>query len=320
MKHEKVKYQINQSPLYKINNPKTLAKILCVDINTIQTIIGKGSQNYYFSNLPGDKRRALEVPKPQLKRIHTRINNLISRISAPDYLYSGVKGCSNVKNAKTHLGDKALLKIDIKNFYPSTTIKMVEKCFQKTFHCTKDIATTLSELCCVNGYLPTGSPISQSISFYTNIGVYNHLNTYSKSRNIRLSVYVDDLTFSGQIIPKSFVDYVTSFIEKNRGYKCHKIRMYKSDTPKVVTGAVIVGHTLKVKNSHRKTIKDLLFGLDGQIKSYKFDSPELNHYFQVLIGHLFSAGQINGRYYQKGKEIVESRKILKLQNQSVKSS
>jgi len=320
MNHKKAKYPINQSPLYKVNNLKSLAKILCVDIKTIQTIIDKESKNYYFSNLPGDKERALEVPKPQLKRIHTRINNLISRISTPDYLNSGVKGRSNVKNAKVHLGDKALLKIDIKNFYPSTTNEMVEKCFHKIFRCTKDIAKTLSQLCCVNGHLPTGSPISQSISFYSNFGIFNHLNIYSKSRNILFSVYVDDLTFSGQVIPKNFVDYVTSYIEKNRGYKCHKIRIYNSDTPKVVTGAVIAGHALKVKNSHRKIINSLFLEFDEKTKSHTIDSPELEHYFQVLIGHLFSAGQINGRYYQKGREIVEKRKIMKLQKQSDKST
>lgn len=313
---KKNNYLINQSPFYKVNNLNALAKILCIDVKTLHAVVARGSANYYFSTLPGNKQRALEVPKPQLKRIHTRLNKLLSRIEAPHYLNSGVKGRSNVRNAKVHLGEKALLKIDIKNFYPSTTILMVEKCFNNTFSCTKEVARILSELCCVNGHLPTGSPISQSISFFSNIGVYSHLNHYAKSRNIEFSVYVDDLTFSGKIIPRNFISYVKSYIENNRGYKCHKIRVFKSDTPKVVTGAVIDRHALKVKNSHREIIRNLLLGLDSKIHQYQFEDPELVLYFQVLIGHLFSAGQINGRYYQKGKEIVGVRKKLQMLNQA----
>jgi len=305
------KYSINQSPLYKVSSHASLAKILFIEPRTVKVILKNGDNNYYFSTLP-ESDRSLEIPKSQLRRIHARINNLFSRIEAPAYLNSGVKGRSNIKNAKDHLGDKALVKIDIKKFYPSTTEGMVEKCFIKIFRCSKDVAKTLSKLCCVNGHLPTGSPISQSLAFYVNMSIFKHLSIYSKARNIVFSVYVDDMTFSGKVIPKNFVGYVTSYIEKSRGYRCHKIRTYNASTPKVVTGAVITGETLKVKNAQRNTISKLLLNLDENVNNYDNDSLELVKYFQVLIGHLFSAGQINGRYYQKGKEVVKYRKILEI--------
>jgi len=303
------KYPINQSPLYKVNSHASLAKILFIEPRTVKKILKRGDNNYYFSTLP-ESNRSLEIPKSQLRRVHARINNLFSRIQEPFYLNSGVKGRSNIKNAKDHLGEKSLVKVDIKSFYPSTTEDMVEKCFIKVFRCSRDVAKTLSKLCCVNGHLPTGSPISQSLAFYVNISIFKHLSIYSKARNIVFSVYVDDMTFSGKVIPRNFVSYITSYIEKNRGYKCHKIRTYNVSTPKVVTGAVINGESLKVKNSQRNTIYKLLLSLDKNVNTYKYDSLELVHYFQVLIGHLFSAGQINGRYYQKGKEIVRYRKKL----------
>jgi hypothetical protein len=308
IKKSKDKYPLNQSPLYKINSHQSLAKVLLIDIKTLKTVLKRENDNYYFSKTSSEKPRILEIPKPQLKRIHARINGLLSRIKPPDYLNSGIKGRSNVKNAKAHLGTKTLIKVDIKDFYISTTNDMVEKCFVKTFQCSKDIAKTLAGLCCVNGHLPTGSPISQSISFYVNEPIFNHLQFYSKSRKIEFSVYVDDLTFSGQQIPKHFLDYVTEFIKKNRNYKCHKIRQYNSETPKPVTGTIIDGNILKVKNSHRKIIHDLLKQRKSNIAKYTHNDPKLEHYFQVLIGHLFSAGQINGRYYQLGKTIVAYRK------------
>jgi len=317
MKKSNNKYPIHQSPFYKVNSHKSLAKILFVEPRTVKKILKRGGKNYYFSKLP-ESERPLEIPKSQLKRVHARINNLFSRIEDPSYLNSGVKGRSNVKNARNHLGEKALVKIDIKSFYPSTTVDMVEKCFIKTFRCSKDVAETLSKLCCVNGHLPTGSPISQSLAFYVNVSIFNHLSIYSKARQIDFSVYVDDMTFSGKVIPRSFVSYVTSYINKSRGYKCHKIRTYNASTPKVVTGAVIVSDALKVKYSQQTKITKLLSCLDENVKKYDVHSFELVRYFQVLIGHLFSAGQINGRYYQKGKKMVEYRKKLgiKLPKQS----
>ena len=121
IKKSKDKYHINQSPLYKINSHQSLAKILLVDIKTLRTVLKREKDNYYFSKTSSEKPRILEIPKPRLKRIHTRINSLLSRIKPPDYLNFGIKGRSNVKNAKTHLGTKTLIKVDIKNFSLYTT-------------------------------------------------------------------------------------------------------------------------------------------------------------------------------------------------------
>lgn len=310
----KKQYHINQSPFYKLSSHDRLAKILFIKLKTLNRIIYKGDDNYYFAKLSSPSSRNLEVPKSQLKRIHSRINTLISRIHAPEFLFSGVKGRSNIKNAEYHAANTALIKIDIEKYYLNTTIKMVERAFVKYFKCSKDVSKTLARLCTVQGHLPTGSPISQSLSFYTNIGIFNHLNIYSKSRNIKFSVYVDDLTFSGKVIPKDFIHYVTTYINKNRGYDCHKIRRFNASTIKVVTGAVIDGDILKVKSSQRKKIQELLHGMEKMINSHPSDSPELVKYLQILIGHLFSAGQVNGRYYQKGKEIVSYRKDLAIKS------
>lgn len=311
MKNENKKYLINQSPLYKITTHKKLSSVLCVNIKTLNNILKRESENYYFSKLKNSNRE-IEVPLAQLRRIHSRINNLLSRIVPPEYLNSGVKGRSNISNARVHVGHTSLLKIDIASFYKSTSVNMLQKCFIKTFKCTKDVSLTLAKLCTVNGHLPTGSPISQSLAFYTNIGIFDHISNYSKSRNIKFTLYVDDLTFSGSVIPKSFLGYVKSFIEKNRNYKCHKIRSHKPDTPKIVTGAVIIDGTLKVKGSQRNTISQLLNNHKNKLNTHKNSSPELINHFQVLIGHLFSAGQINGRYYQLGKEMVSERKRLEI--------
>ena len=303
------KYKIDQSPLYKLNSHKKLSKCLGFENDkTLRTLLIRGDDNYYISKLPSD--RVIEVPKPQLSRVHRRLNKLLTRIEVPEYLNSGVKGRSNVKNARDHVGKHAVLKLDIKQFYPSITQQQIMRCFVKSFSCAKDIAETLSKLCTVNGYLPTGSTISQSLSYIVNRPIFDHINIYSKSKNIKFTCYVDDLTFSGPVIPKNFCPYITSYIKKNRSYKCHKIRTHKASTPKLVTGVVIVGKILKVKNKHRKCIQGLLHKYKFMVNHYQPDDNELINYFQTLQGHLFSAAQVNSRYKQMGDIIVKRRRDL----------
>lgn len=302
-------YKINQSPLYKISSHKKLCNCLGLSSEKIlNRLIKQGNNNYYFSKLPCG--REIEVPKPQMSRIHKRINSLLMRIEVPDYLNSGVKKRSNIKNARDHVGEHAVLKIDIKKFYPSVTSEQIARCFIKSFHCTKDIALTLSQLCTVNNHLPTGSSISQSLAYVVNRPVFDHIQTYSRSRGINFTCYVDDLTFSGQVIPKDFCKYITSYLKRSRGYQCHKIRMHNALTPKSITGAVVVGNQIKVKNRHRKKIHRLLHLYSYMVKRYEPEDPKLVRYFQSLQGHLFSAAQINPRYKQMGNIVVERRKQL----------
>ncbi|MEZ8957178.1 reverse transcriptase family protein [Vibrio lentus] len=312
-------YSITQSPLYKLNSHKRLAKILgLTSVSVIHKLASKGNKNYYTSTL--DCGRIIEVPLPQLARVHSRINSLLSRISVPAYLNSGVKTRSNVKNAKDHKGNRALLKLDIAKYYPSVTREQIKKCYLKSFKCTQDVAETLSILCTYNDHLPTGSTISQSLSFAVNRPIFDHIDSYAKSRSIKFTCYVDDLTFSGPVIPKYFTSYIKSYITNNRGYKCHKIRIHKADTPKLVTGVVIDGNDLKVRNEHRNTISDLMKKKQYYLDKYTPDQKALVCFYQKFQGHLFSAGQVNGRYRQQGKLLVQERKDLgiKAQNQNTK--
>lgn len=299
-------YKINQSPLYKLISHKKLAKCLGLeDEKTLRSLIKNGDKNYYISKLPNG--RVIEVPKPQLNRVHRRINKLLTRIEVPVYLNSGVKGRSNIKNARDHLGKQAVLKIDIQKFYPSITNQQIARTFVKSFACSKDVADSLAKLCCVDGHLPTGSAISQSLSFVVNRPVFDHINSYSKSRKIKFTCYVDDLTFSGLAIPKGFCSYITSYLKRVRGYNCHKIRLHKAMTPKSITGAVVVGDVLKVKNRHRHRIQRLLHLYSFMVSRYQPEDNKLINYFQRLQGHLYSAAQINPRYRQMGDIIVERR-------------
>lgn len=313
---QKKKYPVDQSPFYKLSNHKVLSKILGVELRTLKNIVNRGSNNYKFGNT--EDGRAIQIPKTQLLRLHKRINQLLTRISTPDYLVSGVKGRSYVFNAKVHSGEVAIAKLDIEKFYPSTSRQIVHKGLKKKFQCSDDIAKTLSHLCTVNDHVPTGSPLSQSLCFIVNAPVFDHINHYARSRHLNFSLYVDDLTFSGQMIPKNFLSYIGNYLERSRGYRCHKFRTYGKSTEKVITGVVLRPGGIDLKNSQRNKIFKLFNSIDHYSNPAIKDDPKTIKYFQKLIGHLFSAGEISPRYRYFGYQVVNDRKRLgvKAQNQN----
>lgn len=298
-------YNINQSPLYRINSHKKLSSILGLkNPSIISKIVLKSDKNYYLSAIDG---RDIQVPLSQLRRIHKRIDRLLRRIEQPAYLYSGVKGRSNVLNAKSHNNNYNVLKIDIEKYYQSISKEQIYKCFRSSFRCSKDVSETLAKLCSYNDHMPTGSPVSLSLSTAVNRQVFDHINGYSGSRNIKFTCYVDDLVFSGKIIPLSFKNYIVNYLKKSRGYNCHKIINYNPSTPKVITGVVLTESGLKVMNKHRLVIYSLLKDKNNILKNNNKSDSITVDFYQKLIGHLFSAGQINGRYKQLGRELVIER-------------
>jgi len=303
------KYPINQSPFFKCSSHGRLSKILGCEKDTLYRILSKADSNYFFGTLASG--RDIEVPKHQMRRIHSRIFSLLSRIDPPDYLNSGVRGRSNVINAKAHLGHNKVGSLDIKDYYQSTSYEMVYKCFRKLFSCADDVSKTLASLCCVKGHLPTGSPISQVLAFLVNKAVFDKIQRYCHKRKITFTLYVDDLTLSGETVSNEVLKHIAFIIKSDRGYDSHKFRLYGIDKQKPITGLVVNGDTLEVKNKHRLIISDLLKKVDYYSKD-NIDKDRKEKFFQVLIGHLFSAGQANGRYYQKGKEMVAYRDSLNI--------
>ncbi|MDS1310548.1 reverse transcriptase family protein [Marinobacter xiaoshiensis] len=312
------KYPIDQSPLYKLSNHKRLAKILAVQPSTLKKLVARGDANYKFGSVGDEDPRDIEIPKAQLLRIHKRLNSLLNRIEKPDYLMSGVRGRSHVDNAKRHLGHHAVVKVDIKKFYPSTTKSIVSRGLRKTFRCSEDIAETLAELSTVRSYIPTGSPLSQSMAFMVNLPAFNHINAYSRSRNLRFTLYVDDLTFSGEKIPKDFVSYVQNYLKNSRGYGSHKIRRYSASTEKVITGVVLDGNNAKVKRTQRRVIASLYRSIPYYCEPVRREDAATIKFFQRIIGHLFSAGEISPGYRNLGAKTVAKRKAagVRAQNQN----
>ncbi len=87
------------------------------------------------------KPRLIEPPKEELKQIQARIKSILSGITVPDNVFSGIRGKSYTGNALYHVGPRrrSVYKIDITAFFPSISRETVYRFFREDLQCSSDV-------------------------------------------------------------------------------------------------------------------------------------------------------------------------------------
>jgi len=302
-KHRKLKintqgkcYSIKDSALYNIFRKDRLAEVLEITKEDFKKL--SDDQNYrVFSIEQGKKERLIQAPKYKLDKVHTRVASLIQRIEVPDFIHGGIKGKSHISNAKVHIGNHPVLTMDLKSFFPSVTKTSIYYLFNKEFSASEDVSGILANLCSYDNKLPTGSRLSMPLSYWCNRKMFRKIDDFCKSNNINFTLFVDDLTFSGESVDR-FTAYKVKKIIQACGMKLHaeKTRLYAADKPKLITGVVVNGEKLNVRNKHHKAIFTAFAELDNFQSEEEFKKAQ-----SKLIGMLSAAGQISEIYLERAK-------------------
>lgn len=212
------------------------------------------------ANELADSYRPIDIPDGGLKAIQSRISNLLSRISPPDWLFSPVKGRSYVDNAARHKGARAFWLLDIADYFPSCTAKNVAHFFRRKLECSEDVTAILVHLTTWQKCLPQGSPCSPILAYFSNLDMWNEIaETVSKS-GLRHSVYADDITISGFLIRKEVIWEIKQSIVKHGLKVKDKKELSLIHRPADITGVIVHDNRTKLPNrQHQK-----LFELRGE--------------------------------------------------------
>ena len=126
-------YEINQSPLYKLSSKRKLAAIL--QIGYASLLRAKDWINYTVSEIEKASGgfRTIYDPSRELKQVQRRIKNLLSRISIPNWVFSGCKGVCHVDNGKYHEHSVYFIQSDLHAFYDSCSRERVYRLFKDRF-------------------------------------------------------------------------------------------------------------------------------------------------------------------------------------------
>ncbi|MFW2176151.1 reverse transcriptase family protein [Acinetobacter guillouiae] len=256
------KFSLLERKLFNIKSKKYLAFVLKEERSLLKEISKNVQEFYRFAPKTIEKNgkkktRNIEEPNFILKPIHRKIHILLSEIPAPDYLFSKKKS-SCVLNAKAHVNcHGSTLNIDIENFFPSTSRIRVQQFFGYFLQYPRDVADFMADICTVNNHIPTGSPLSLMLAFWANKPMFDELNKLAASRKIKMTIYVDDISFTGVAVNDSFKNKVTEIVNRyNHSINPDKVRFF-SEKLRFINGIAVSKDGLRPSNKLSKEIRSL---------------------------------------------------------------
>jgi len=185
--------------------------------------------HYRVLSKAGGDLRLIEAPKPRLKTMQQKIlSEILAGIPAHPAAHGFVKGRSIKTFATSHVGKRVVLRMDLKDFFPTLSRARIQALF-RTAGYTERVADLLGGLCTnsvpplvwreINAddkpfaapfaefearqlygrpHLPQGAPMSPAIA---NLCMYRadcRLRGLAQAAGATYSRYADDLAFSGE--------------------------------------------------------------------------------------------------------------------------
>jgi hypothetical protein len=207
--------------------------------------------------------REIHSPSAELKAVQRRIlRRLLHGLRVHPCATGFERGHSIVSNALPHAGKDVVIRLDLKDFFPSVRAERVRRYFRFIGY-DDEAAELLTRLCTYEGSLPQGAPTSPRLSNLVSYRLDTRLAGLAEGRGLSYSRYADDITLSARFDerrptlrtnPKTLgkhnhvVPRVNDIIRAGRaiiedeGYRVHtrgKLRIYRRHHRQRVTGLVV---------------------------------------------------------------------------------
>jgi retron-type reverse transcriptase len=193
----------------------------------------------------GGGSRRIAAPAPELKQLQRRIlKRLLSRLKAHPSATGFQRGHSIVTNARVHARKPVVVRMDMSDFFGSTSAKRVEAYF-RAVGWNGESARLLTRLSTHEDGLPQGAPTSPRLSNLVNVRLDARLSALAGKLGAVYTRYADDITFSFSADERAAVGgaIVTSKrILADEGYALHqkrKLHIRRRHQQQLVTGLVV---------------------------------------------------------------------------------
>ena len=254
---------IERSALYRLGTKRDLARVLNVSVPSLRRLAADSNYREWWQTGETGKSRLIEEPTPALAGIQKRLHSELRKVETPNWLMSGKRGVRPQDNALAHCGTVFVVNVDIEAFFQSTKREFVYRCFQRQFGMVDDVASLLADLVTFKGHIPTGTSTSQIMAFWAYKQTFERIAMLCQSRNIVMTLWVDDITFSSQTpFPSNWprdINKILTNVELR--LKSSKTRRYSVGEYKVVTGSAISPQgEILARNTKRSEILSLISG------------------------------------------------------------
>lgn len=207
------------------------------------------------------KKRILDIPNPELKAIQRWIlNNYLNEEPISKYSHGFIKKRGIKSNASVHLGNRYILNMDIKSFFPSIMHDDVTKYFAKIGFEEKD-AKKMANLCTIDNHLPQGAPTSPQLSNIIFLPIDNEIAKICNNDLLLYSRYADDLSFSSNSLYKlkPLKEKITQLLKENSfTVQKRKTRFCVPGSRLHVTGLRLNDNKLSIGRNKKRYLRALI--------------------------------------------------------------
>lgn len=324
----------------EIESPGALAAWLQLDTNALDWFADlKGLANripdthlthyrYRFLTKSTGTVRLIESPKQRLKALQRRIlTDILDRIPAHPAAHGFVKGRSIRTFATPHVGQRVVLRIDLKDFFPSFTGARIQTFF-RTAGYPESVADLLGGLCTnatprrlcsgtaaelrdlyTNPHLPQGAPTSPALANLCSYRLDCRVSGLAESAGAIYSRYADDLAFSGgdafaRSVKRFSARAAAIVLEEGFTVNFRKTRVMRQGVRQHLAG-LVTNQRLNVRRSDFDELKAILTNCvrDGAASQNREAHPMFRAHLDGRISFVESVNAVRGK---RLREIFES--------------
>jgi RNA-directed DNA polymerase len=318
-----------ENELPPLDTPQQLAEALGLTIPQLRWMAYHREAatriHYYRFTIPkrDGSARPIWAPMRKLKAAQRWIlHNIVERLLVHGAVHGFLPGRSTLTNARVHGNARTIVKMDIKEFFPTVTLPRVKGIFRYAGY--RDPIATLLALICTeapreivqhNGKtyfvalgprcLPQGAPTSPALTNTLCLRLDQRISAVAKKLGWRYTRYADDLTLSlpeghkGKPRLGSILGLVKRIVEAE-GFTINstKTRVARSGGRQKITGLVVNGtQPPRVPRKLRRQIRAAIHNMKQGKALKNGDTPA------TLKGY---AAYINMTNPQLGKKLLEA--------------
>lgn len=250
-----------------VRGMRRLEEVLVMPRAEIEELARRAQDHYHsFEKIKrSGKARRIDAPVDPLRAVQRRIKRaLIDPVKLPPRMLGGVKGCSPRMNAQAHVGAPVVLTMDIKDCFPSVSNKQVYRVFAERLGCLPDFASLLTLLTTLNGSLPQGTSTSTGLANLALLDLYDELDRIAESLSLQFTMWVDDITFSGDRAREAIEPAVEACRRHGYSLSASKMRVVHCGRRMEVTGIVVNGDAPGTSRSKREAVRRKILALGSQ--------------------------------------------------------
>ena len=233
---------------------------------------GSGYVEFEIPKAKGGTRR-IAAPRAPLRKVQRAIlDKILARVPMHDACHGFVAGRSTVTNATPHQRAALVIKMDLKDFFPTVHYRRVQGLFQFLGYSAR-VAATLAGLTTYRpkldsgavvwpGRLPQGAPTSPALANLACRRLDRRLDRLAARYGATYTRYADDLTFSFAAMPGVRIGRFLWWVDgicHDEGFleRPDKRRILRAKHQQRITG-IVVNAGVHVPRADRKRFRAIL--------------------------------------------------------------